>query len=164
MKVLRATMWPPPADNGPPSAKDGPVTMVMRDSDMTLPLEDVARHVSAPLVEGAAFIVLEVFTAPDGTSIETVTLEGQRRARKRAASEKNMAIAFYYYVGWLPRMNPGGVVTATKPAPLEADDLATVAEQLARQTVYQGQTVLQIAKDGRLVWLRAGTVTIEDAP
>lgn len=155
MRVLRSTMYRPPERDG-----FHPVTIVIREPDLSEPMDKAMEAATKPL-PSPAFIVAEVFIVPDGTSIERATFEAHRRQQERSRAECDMAIGFFWYLGWFLRMTEGGVIGATKPAPLEVDDLEAIARQLAKEPSYRRQTVRQIARDGRFVVLADGKVTVE---
>ena len=155
MLVLRSTMYPPPGTG------NGPITTVLRETDLNCPLAEAIARMTAPL-DLPLWVVADTFVVPPGTSIESATFEAQRRAGERYEDEKNMAIAFYWYLGALLRTVDAGVVSATLPAPLDADALRGVAVALAKQPAYRRQTLIQIACDGRIVRLANGEVFVEE--
>jgi hypothetical protein len=156
MKILRSTIYPPPGEGQP-------ITAVASENDLRNGVAEVINETMATL-DPPAFVVHEVFVVPDGTSLETCTLEAHRRQEANAERETNQAIAYYWYAGALLRCNTRGVVSATERAPLNVDELAEVARALARHPAYEHQTLLQIAEDGRIVRLTDGDVTIEEGP
>lgn len=156
MRVLRTTLYSPPGEHEP-------ITTVASETDLRAGIIETINDVVASF-DIPAFVAHEIFTVPDGTSLETCTLEAHRRQQANADREANQAIAYYWYVGALRRCRDRGVVSATERAPLNADELVEVARALARHPAYQRQTLLQIAEDGRIVRLADGEVTVEEAP
>jgi hypothetical protein len=154
MRVLRATMYPSPNVGAR-------LTTVIRECDLNCPLAEAVADATAPL-DPPAFIATEIFAVPEDTSIEAATLEAKRRLGERLDRECNQAIGFFYYAQALTRCAANGVVSATAPAPLDADELAEIAAALAKHPAYRRQTVVQIAEDGRVVRLTAGKVAVED--
>ena len=152
MRVLRVSMYTPNDAN--------PTTTVLRESDLNCTLAQAIEHMRAPSV----WTSVEIFTVPAGTSIEAATFEALRRQQASVDDERNQARAFYWYAQTLCRVRDGGVITATRPAPLTAAQLEEVAAAFAKLPTYRQQTLLQIAVDGRIVRLTAGQITVEAAP
>jgi hypothetical protein len=155
MRVLRATMYPPPSVGLP-------LTTVMRACDLNCPLAEAVAGAIAPL-DPPAFVATEIFDVPEDTSIESATFEAKRRLDERLDRECNQALAFYWYARALTRCADNGLVSATAPAPLDANELAEVAAALAKHPAYRRQTLVQIAEDGRVVRLTEGKVAVEEA-
>lgn len=151
MRVLRATLYQP---------TQAPTTVVLRDCDLAVPIEEAVAAAQEGQ-EHASWISTEIFTVPEGTSIVGATLMAQQRLEQVAQREANMALAFYWYTATLARVKSQGVVTATLPAPLCAEDLLLVAQAIARAPGYEQQTVIQIAEDNRRVVLSRGESRIE---
>jgi hypothetical protein len=155
MKVLRSTMYPPPGHGEP-------ITTVADEHNLRLGVAETIEELSSGL-NPPVFVAFEIFTVPDGTSLESCTLEADRRQEENAERECNQAIAYYWYAGVLAQCKENGTVSATERAPLNVNELSEVARALAKHPIYrQGQTVRQIADDGRVVKLAGGEVTIED--
>jgi hypothetical protein len=151
MRVMRSTMWKNPNDK---------VTTVVRAPDVIVSLEEMQRHLLMP-----GFVVtFEIFAVPDGTSIESSTHEALRRFEERADRERNQAVMFFWNGGVLHRLNPGGRLMPTRPAPLTADELEPVMAQLALHPDYRSQTVGAFSEDGVGLLMKDGIVTRETDP
>jgi hypothetical protein len=149
MRVLRISLWGPDLE---------PLSMVVREHDMTLPLEEVVRQqVESPDAPGyVSHEILEV----EEEDIAAVTLGIVRRHAEQQERERNAAMLYWWDAAQLPRLTEGGVLTATKPAPLSVDEIRDALEQLARHPHYRGQLVVSIAEDGRVVTMRDGAATV----
>src|SRR5262245_8668071 len=129
MKVLRSTVYPP---------EGVPLTVVMRDTDIKVPVEQAATMNQPP----EALVVHDIFTVEDGSSIVEATFEGEERARLQRKHENNMAVLFYYNAAQLERIVDGGVLVNPAPAPLSADNIAAVFDQLREHPSYTNQRVV----------------------
>jgi hypothetical protein len=144
----------------PPPGLGQPITVVLRESDLNVSLVEAIEKARSPL-DPPVFVVVDTFGVPNGTSIESATFEAKRRLDERTQAEGNMAVGYYWYAEAMARCTAIGVVSGTKRAPLGVGDLAYVAEALARHPEYKHQTLIQIARDGRIVRLVDGKVAIE---
>jgi hypothetical protein len=109
-------------------------------------------------VRPGAFTIIDVFDAPSTATIEAVTLTAHRRQQAARKDEMNMAVAYYWWAMWLPRLAPGGMIDASKPAPLSADQLAEVMRQITLHPTYRGNLIQAFDADGGSVRLEAGRV------
>lgn len=135
MKVLRSTMWKTP---------DEKMTMVVRASDMRVPLETL---IEAPPLPGG-LITHSLFEMQGAPSIQEATMEALHRFEARANRERNMAILYFWDAMALRTVSPGGLLTPTQPAPLLADEIEPVLVQLAAHPNYIGQTVQVFSEEG----------------
>lgn len=115
MKVLRATRYAPDLNA---------ITMVIREPDATMPLEEVGG-------EEFGFLISDIFEMDEGTSTETCTLMAHDRMLWRAEDERNMALLYYWTFAQFRILKPGGVVISTEPAPLTEEQIRYVWKQLA---------------------------------
>lgn len=146
MRVLRSTLRPP-------SNIAEPVTTVMRDRDLKLPIEDAMKDLAAnptPGGKGPPLLVLfEVFEMPDDyseTGIVVATMEAKRRMDARAEAEQNLEVLFYWNAMQLAK-GLGRVIVNQRPAPLSAVDMEPVLEQLARIPEMKGRTLMCVSKE-----------------
>lgn len=118
-----------------------PLTMVLRDSDVTDTFESI--HTGYEQKSPETFVVSDIFDMPDGTGIADATIEATRRmddAQKRR--EQDMAIRFFWVAQMLPMMHEGGHIISDKPAPLTGEELAYCEERVARHPNYKHQTTI----------------------
>lgn len=148
MKILRSTMFTD--DAGPP------MTVVLREIDVKVWQEATTIK---PLP--GACIVNEVFDMPGTPSIEQAVAEAGKRTKAREIRDRNIAMLYHWDGGALARVNPGGVLSGTQPAPLDEEDIKSVLIQLAQHPNYKGQTVLVISSDGNVVRMKDGKVSSE---
>lgn len=142
MKYLRLTHWP---------TIDGPTTMVLGEDSMTVPpLEAVEGMLNA----GLGFFTYEVFDT-DATSIVEATIEAQRRV---GDDDRNMAIAYIYYVQALGRLTPGGTMASTEAPPLSREQVAWVLRSVAHDEAYQDQRFIIPMSDGTTIEMEKGEV------
>lgn len=145
MNALRVTHWPHP---------DMPTTLVLLESDMKLsPLEAVedmldARH---------GFFTYEVFEV-DEDDIVAATMEAVQRAEGAYDDERNMAIAYLYYVQTIRILAENGLLAGTLPAPLSREQMAWVLRSLAKHENYKGQSVQVPLEDGTTIEMKEGEV------
>lgn len=142
MRIIRNTLYIPPGME--------PMTITVKELD-------VSSKKPAP----GMFHVVDVFEAPDDTSDVTASLLSARRQQEEAEDEMNMAILFYWDQMALETVNPGGVLSASKPAPLTVEQLEYTLKLLAHSPAYKGQTILVISKDLQLVRMVNGEVRAE---
>ena len=149
MRIVRHTMFPP---------NDTPMTVVLRETDA----RDWGEATVAKPMAGA-FVIVEEFTMPGAPTIEEATLEAGRRMKLRELRDANMALLYHWDGTTLGRVNAGGVLAATQPAPLDTADIEMVLVQLVEHPNYQGQTIIAVAKNGEIITLRNGTIQREGA-
>lgn len=115
MKVLRATRYSPALEA---------TTMVIREPDATMPLEEVGG-------EEFGFLITDIFEMDEGTSVKLCSLMASDRWLWRLEDEKNMAMLYYWTFAQFRVLKPGGVVISTEPAPLTEEQIRYVWKQLA---------------------------------
>lgn len=151
MRVLRASCYATP---GLP-----PITTVVRDCDIVDTLESAR---VASLVPGA-LVLHDLFEVDRGTNIRSATMQAVERID--AEQEGNMAVLYHYNGQWLGNVSSGGVLTATRPAPLTPDEIEVVFDQLKSHPNYDGQLIASPSNDGTLVQMKPdGTIERKDAP
>ncbi len=152
-RVLRSSMYRGPFD-------PAPVTMVTRERDAKVPLETMAKELED--LPSVFLIVSDIFEVDEDTynNFPKATIAGMRRLQDSTIelAERNMAVAFFWNANAIRRINNGGTLAATKPAPLSRDQLITVMRQLCKLSYYEGQTIIQIDQDGVVVTMKDGRV------
>jgi hypothetical protein len=148
VKILRASMFPP--DGSPPA------TMVMRESDLNVTIEEAAKtQEDFP----GGFVICDIFELPGEPTIEEATFRAIELVNAAQEREQNMALTYYYEASHLRFSAPNGVLAMTMPAPLSVDDLAVPLKQLANHPDYRNHTIIAISMDGKIVELRNGEVS-----
>jgi hypothetical protein len=148
MKVLRSTIFPRPVKGA------FPVTTVVRDLDMTVPLEEV--RTSAEELDRSVLVLSDLFEVPDDTDTVAATLAAERRIRKDA--ERNMAMLFHWDAMAMKVTNPRSVISPTLPAPLGEADVRHVLDALAKHPDYRGHAIVAICEDWTIVAMRYGRI------
>jgi len=148
MRVLRTTIFPRPVKGA------APVTTIVRDVDMTEPLEKVRDGAEA--LDRSALVVSDLFDLPDGTEILQATLEAERRIRKEA--EKAMAVLFHWDAMAIESTRPGSVISPTFPAPLGETDVRYTLAALSRHPGYRGHSIVVICDDWTVLAMRGGEI------
>src|SRR5581483_6835880 len=141
MRVLRCAVYPNPTDP--------PVMTVARDCDLTDTIESAQHRLITPGV----FVAFDVYEMPDGTDIKEATFEaGRRTTAEMHLREFNQALSYHWNGAALRRVREGGILMNDKPAPLSAEECATVLTQLAQHPNRKPNvTIVQIAHDGKPV-------------
>ena len=150
-RILRASMYPP--------GGDPPVTIVLREVDLTMPIEEAAK-LNDEMPGG--FVITDIFELPGNPSIEQATFKAIELANAAQEREQDMALTYYYEASYLRNVAPGGVLAMTQPAPLSVEDLAVPLRQLANHPEYRNHTIVGISMDGKIVELRNGKVSVPD--
>lgn len=152
-RVLRSSMYRGPYD-------PAPITMVTREMDARVPLEAMARELED--LPSVYLVINDVFEVDEDTynNFHKATIAGMRRLRDSTIEleERNMAIAFFWNANALRRLKKDGTLAASKAAPLSRDQLIAVMRQLCHLSFYEGQTIIQIDRDGAPVTMRNGQV------
>jgi hypothetical protein len=149
MRVIRLSMFKNPDEH---------VDMVMRESDLSVPIEEMPRQMRMQDFP----VLFDLFYMPDGVDIQQATFEAMQRMRARASIERNMAILYFWFTRSLLRvLTPGGMWQAKDPAPIGADDVAFVFQQIAEHSGYRGQTLRTASNDGFIVVMVNGRVSRE---
>lgn len=134
MKVMRTTIWRPDMTEGP--------TMVVRQSDMTVPLEEFGGG------EGL-FVFEDIFEVPgEPDTVACTMLAMGRRSPESILRERNMAMLYYWTFAQFRILAPGGVMQSTEPAPLTEAEIRKVFRQLVNLPEYRGYTLATFAEDG----------------
>jgi len=71
---------------------------------------------------------------------------------------EHMAMLFHYDAQALRVVTPRGCLSPTEAAPLDADDIEWVFDQLSRHPNYKGQTVVGISKDHEIIELKGDDI------
>lgn len=133
MRVMRASTYPPDSLE--------PITIVMRQSDARMPLEEIA-------ADEFGFTFLDIFEMDGTPSIREATLEAARRSTGNFDDERNMAIMYYWLWSQFPTLAKGGIMMSDIPAPLTVEQIHYVHRLLRRLPDYQNFTFMTFAKDG----------------
>lgn len=149
MRVLRTTIFPDPR------ARKGPVTIVVRDSDIVVPLEEMVEQ--QRFLDPGSFVITDIFDMPD-SGIEEATRVAY--AKRNEQDENNMAMLFAWTVMALATMKPAHI-KMNKGAPLTVDQIVYTFEAVAHHPDYQGSIVeTHSIKTGATVTLDSGVVTV----
>lgn len=128
-----------------------PAVTIMRIDDLTVPIEEATTN------QPGVFMVHDVFDYPDGPLDNAIAL-GMMRTEERQRREDDMATLYHYTGDLLRAMKDSGVV-GSRPAPLSADEIATVLKQLADHPDYDHQTlVVPSGEEGVIVEMKDGIV------
>ena len=149
MKILRATMYSPDLE---------PYTVVLQETYLLVPIEEAIESSVMP----GCFTVTDVFEVADSMNLLEATLESTRRLETRAERERNMAMLYYWDAAQFAHLNPGGVLTSTRPAPLSVKEVEITLKQLAQHPEYRNQTILCITEVGELVLMRDGKCEVKE--
>jgi hypothetical protein len=150
VKAIRVSMYPP----HPPH---DPTTVVVREQDITVSIEDLVQQTAAG--QPGVFHVFDQFDSND--DIVRTSIHGAERIRDE---ERNMAVLYYWLASFLPRMNPSGYLATKDPAPLGVVDIETTLAELAKHPNYRPDVTVRVrAKDGSLVDLLDGKTLVADA-
>ena len=135
MKILRATFHAPNLEPGP--------TVVLREPDLKCSIEEAARGCIQP----GAYCTTEVFDLAGNPSIAEASLVVEQRRARVAQRERDEALLYYWTIMSLRRVNSGGVLCTTKPAPFSADRIRYVLAQICAHPEYRGQQFRIVAPD-----------------
>jgi hypothetical protein len=133
MKVMRVSTYPPDSLE--------PITIVMRQCDAAMPLEEIA-------LDEFGFSFMDIFEMDGEPGIPEATFEAARRAEGNFDDERNMAIMYYWLWGQFRILKPGAIVLSDRPAPLSVEQIHYVHRQLRRLPDYDGYTFTTFAQDG----------------
>lgn len=145
-RALRITHWPHP---------DMPTMVCMLEGDMKVSAEQAVEEM---LHAGHGFFTYAIFDVEDGADIPEVTLAAVNEAKGTENDERNMAIAYQWYVNWLSRLSPGGTIAGTEPAPLSREQVAWVLRSVAQSPVYDHQNFHVPLEDGTFIEMKRGEV------
>lgn len=144
-RALRITHWPHP---------DMPTLMALMESDMKVSAEEA---VDQMLATGQGFFTYEIFDVDDD-DIAAATIAAAQRVQAVERDERNMAIAYQWYVNWLPQMAEGGTIAGTEPAPLTREQVAWVLRSAAHHPAYRRQNFRVPLEDGTTIEMKNGEV------
>lgn len=133
MRVMRASTYPPDSLD--------PLTIVMRQCDSRMPLEEIA-------ADEFGFTVLDIFEMEDEPSIAEATHEAAKRSTGLLDEERNMAIMYYWLWSQFKTLAKGGIMMSDIPAPLTVEQIHYVHRLLRRLPDYKNYTFMTFAKDG----------------
>lgn len=150
MRVLRWTHYPPLWDRA--ASRLGPVTMVVREADLQVPIEQY--DVAMPNI----LTLTDLFEIEGEPTAQEASAEAQRRYARTRQREYHQATQYYWAAAQFKLINPGGTLIMPKPAPLSRLDIEAVFEQLAQHQWYDGHTVQATSQAGEVVRLVAGAV------
>ncbi len=148
MKVVRISMFKDP---------DNHVDVVMREGDAKVPVEQLPAQMNMQ-----DFLVThELFEMRDGASIQDATAEASQHMRARGENMRHQGTLYFWLTRTvIPMLTPGrGAWSAKNPAPLSADEVAQVFEQIALHSRYQGQTLRTETSDRQTVVMTNGRVS-----
>jgi len=132
MRVMRASVYLP-------DSITNPITFVVRQDAVTMPLEEVAE-------DEFGFVYSEIYEVPDEESFVKTSLEGAQRVN--VEDEANMAVMYYWLHAQFPILKKNGVVLSDIPAPLNVEQIQYVHRKLKKLSDYDGFTFTTFAQDG----------------
>lgn len=151
MKMLRTT-WFDPRGYEPLTA----VMAIREDLDPeTIKAEEFAKTDELGFF---AVVVIEDVDGPEVPEELLTQIVATRWLENRALTEGHMAMLYYYDAASLRMVKSDGVVMATKPAPLNKEDISFVLTRLAKHPDYEGQTIVCITEDSEIVSMRNGEI------
>lgn len=148
MRALRVSMYGP--DLGMP------VSLVMIESELNVTFEEA---VAEQRILPGGYIVCDVFET-EHENLVGATLEAAGRQAERAELEGHAALLYHWDAGALENCAEGGTLTATVPAPIDAETIIDCLEQLAHHPNYRGQLVIAISDDSQIITMRDGKAKI----
>lgn len=142
-----------------------PVTSVVTEDDITVSLEELIEDSKYKTSTGfVAHQVLPVRPGERGSSPSLVQ-RMLKHQQKRDEQERHQAMLYYWDAAQFARLNPGGVLSATKPAPLSIEEITDVLKQLYARADYDGFTIIVLSDDMTLLRLNAdGSIDVEEVP
>lgn len=164
MKVLRVSLYKSPYvtgqnPNDPKAPVNQPMSIVMREVDLAVPVDEAYNEQRFTAAENSGFATGEIFDVPDGSTIQHVTILAERRRQRRAQREVNQSMLFYWVAMHLPRVSTGGVISGTRPTPLNVKAVEEVLELLAVHPDYDHQRVIVFADTGLRLQMQDGKIT-----
>ena len=158
MRIWRSSLYKSPLPEDFP-----PLGTILREQDMNCTIEQAIAE--APPVPGA-LIINDIFEVDhEVESPIEMGLLVRARLEERQQRELNMAMLYFWDAMHLERVNQGGVLSGTEPAPLNCDEVGYVLNQLKRHPNWRQQTVVVYASDMERVVLHPdGKVTFGDGP
>lgn len=154
MRALRISLYA--AINAPP------VTSVVLESDLNCSVEAACESALEYGRNNGVFVAFEIFEVLNDADVTLVTMQTLNRHRSSTFDdERNQAVLYLWNAQALRQLNPGGVLSATRPAPLNAAQIESVFRQLQHHVYYKDQKMISIASNGDLVIFKNGEVTVE---
>lgn len=149
MKFVRITAWSSPDSHTLTVAAVHSLTQTVDEI-----LESAARDIPG------LFYTFDIFELDAPADVDpAVVLHAGQRFQQRATEERDMAIMYFWDAAKLKQASPRGLLAATQPAPLSADQVEQVLVQLARHPNYRHQIIASPTKDGFRVSMQDGVVT-----
>lgn len=145
MRALRSTLYSPALE---------PMTIVVRDSDITDTLESARVRTAMP----GFFVATDLFEIDGEADIVVATVAATLRQEAMRDDERNMAIQFYWATAQFQLVSRTGHVIMPLPAPLSVEQVRTVFEQITQHPDYTEQSVTATTKDGVHVHIEKGEV------
>jgi hypothetical protein len=146
VRAVRVSMYGPELE---------PITAVMVEDQINVTIEELVRD---QRVLPGGYVVCDVFETEG--DVTQATLESVNRLAESSEREWAAALLYHWDASALQGVAEGGVLTATLPAPLDAETIIDVLEQLAHHPNYRGQLVMAISEDEQFITMRDGTAKI----
>lgn len=165
MRVLRSSAYRSPYTSpgldprDPDGPHNQPVTLVVREVDLTVPLAEADNEQKCTAAENGVFAVNETFDVPDNTAIQHATVLAERRRQRRKQREVNQSMLYYWDAMYLPRSTAHGIISGSMPIPLKAKEIEYVFELLAMHPKYDHQTLIAYDENGQRVTMKDGKIT-----
>lgn len=132
-----------------------PVTAVLLADQITVTIEEA---IAEQRILPGGYVVCDPFETD--RDVLGATLEAMARQTERAELEGYAAMLYHYDAAMLDRCTEGGVITASIPAPLPAETIIDVLEQLSHHPRYRHQLIVGISEDEQFITMRDGTAKI----
>lgn len=131
-----------------------PLVTAFSPAELTIPLEDFYEQAKKP----GSLLILDFFEA---ASLEMRDIGPALEARnaEREEEERHMAMLYFWSLSQLRLLQPRGLLAMPNPAPISADNIVLVLEQVADAPAYKHQTITAIAEDGRVIHMSDGNCT-----
>jgi hypothetical protein len=151
-RVIRCTVYAHlPTPGGP-----APMTVATFEDNLIITAEVLAEQMRIPGV----FVATEVFET-DAPDEGAATIEAVMRMQE--SEEHNMAVMFWWVVGYLHNASREAYIGLTGPNPLTEEQNIEVLEQIAAHPLYAEQRISTPTVDeSRFVILDNGKITAED--
>lgn len=121
-----------------------PVTMVVSERDVAVPLEEAAMVLHNP---PDIFVVTEIFES-DGSDITMWTADAMVQAEDKAQDESNMSVLYWWTVGYFQVMHDNGVIGTQRSTPLSPDQIIAVFRALAQRSDYRSFQFITHTEEG----------------
>ncbi|MDQ1584565.1 MAG: hypothetical protein QOF36_2619 [Microbacteriaceae bacterium] len=151
-EAIRCTVYTHmPTPGGP-----APMTVATFTDNLIVSGEALAEQMRVPGV----FVATEIFET-DAPDEATATIEVVRRME--GSEEHNMAVMYWWIVGYLHNASREAYIGLTGPNPLTEEQNVEVLEQIRAHPLYAEQRISTPTVDeSRFVILDAGEITTED--